>query len=52
MWTAALSLNRTETKLKNMGLSLKNFSYNDEHNISEIIYKEALNVKFFGLTVS
>ena len=52
MWTAALALNRTETKLKQRNLSLKNFSYDDEHNISEMIYEEALQVEFFGLTVS
>ena len=52
MWTAALALNRTESQLKNLGLSLKNFSYDDEYNISDIIYKEALQVEFFGLTVS
>ena len=52
MWTAALALNRTETRLKNLGLSLQNFSYDDEYNISDIIYKEALEVEFFGLTVS
>ena len=52
MWTAALALNRTETRLKDLGLSLQNFSYDDEYNISDIIYKEALEVEFFGLTVS
>ena len=52
MWTVALALNRTESYLKNQGLSLKNFSYDDEYNISDIIYKEALEVEFFGLTVS
>ena len=52
MWTAALALNKTETRLKDLGLSLQNFSYNDEYNISDIIYKEALEVEFFGLTVS
>ena len=52
MWTAALALNRTETKLKECNLSLKNFSYDDEHNISTMIYEEALQVEFFGLTVS
>ena len=52
MWTAALALNRTETKLNKHNLSLKNFSYDDEHNISEMIYEEALQVEFFGLTVS
>ena len=52
MWTAALALNRTETKLKKRNLSLKNFSYDDEHNISTMIYEEALQVEFFGLTVS
>ena len=35
-----------------MNLSLKNFSYDDPYHISDIIYEEALNVTFFGLTVS
>ena len=52
MWTAALALNKTEARLKKMNLSLKNFSYDDPYNISDIIYEEALNVTFFGLTVS
>ena len=52
MWTAALALNRTETRLKERNLTLMDFSYNDEHNISDIIYEEALRVEFFGLTVS
>ena len=32
--------------------TLMAFSYYDEHNISSIIYEEALQVEFFGLTVS
>ena len=52
MWTAAIALNRTATRLKERNLSLMNFSYDDEYNISDIIYEEALKVKFFGLTVS
>ena len=52
MWTAALALNRTATRLKNDNLTLMDFNYDDEHNISCIIYEEALQVKFFGLTVS
>ena len=52
MWTAALALNRTATRLKKDNLTLMNFSYDDEHNISSIIYEEALQVEFFGLTVS
>ena len=52
MWTAAIALNRTSTRLKENNLSLMDFSYDDEYNISDIIYEEALKVKFFGLTVS
>ena len=52
MWTAALALNRTATRLKERNLSLMNFSYDDEYNISSVIYEESLNVEFFGLTVS
>ena len=52
LWTAALALNRTETRLNKQNLTLMNFTYDDEYNISNIIYEEALNVNFFGLTVS
>ena len=52
LWTAALALNRTETRLNERNLTLANFTYDDEYNISDIIYKEALEVNFFGLTVS
>ena len=52
MWTAALALNRTETRLNERNLTLMNFSYDDKYNISDIIYEEALKVNFFGLTVS
>ena len=52
MWTAALALNRTETRLKEKNLTLTNFTYDDKYNISGIIYEEALKTKFFGLTVS
>lgn len=52
IWTAALALNKTESRLKKKNLTLKNFSYEDEHNISGIIYEEAIKVEFFGLTVS
>ena len=52
MWTAALALNRTATRLKERNLSLMDFSYDDEYNISSIIYEESLSVEFFGLTVS
>ena len=52
LWTAALALNRTEAKLNERNLTLANFTYDDEYNISDIIYKEALKVNFFGLTVS
>ena len=52
MWTAALALNRTATRLNEDNLNLTDFNYDDEHDISSIIYEEALQVKFFGLTVS
>ena len=52
IWTAALALNRTETRLRKNNLTLTNFTYDDVHNISDMIYEEALNVNFFGLTVS
>jgi len=52
IWTAALALNRTEFRLNKKNLTLKNFTYEDEYNISGIIYEEALKVEFFGLTVS
>jgi len=52
IWTAALALNRTEHQLKQKNLSLKNFTYEDEYDISGIIYKEALKLEFFGLSVS
>ena len=52
IWTAALALNRTETRLRKKHLTLTNFTYDDVHNISGMIYEEALDVKFFGLTVS
>lgn len=50
VWTAALALNRTAAKLPS-GQSLMDFNYSTV-NISEMIYQEALDVNFFGLTVS
>ena len=52
IWTAALALNRTATQLKERNLKLTDFSYDDKYNISGMIYEEARNVTFFGLTVS
>ena len=52
LWTAALALNRTQTRLSERNLTLLDFTYDDKYNISDIIYDEALNVTFFGLTVS
>ena len=52
IWTAALALNRTENRLREKNLALTDFDYDDEHNISGMIYEEAINVNFFGLTVS
>ena len=50
VWTAALALNRTAAKLPS-GQTLTDFNYSAV-NISEMIYHEALDVNFFGLTVS
>jgi len=50
VWAAALALHNTAKKLPS-GQSLLDFNYSNE-NLSEMIYKEALGVKFFGLTVS
>ena len=52
IWTAALALNKTQSRLKEKNLSLKNFTYRDEHDISGYIYQEALKLEFFGLSVS
>ena len=52
IWTAALALKRTAMRLKERKLTLMDFDYNDKHNISDIIYEEALKTNFFGLTVS
>ena len=52
IWTAAMALNKTESRLNKKNLTLKNFTYEDEHNISGIIYEETLKIEFFGLTVS
>jgi len=50
VWTAALALNNTASKLPN-GVTLKNFTY-ENRNMSQLIYEETLKVNFFGLTVS
>ena len=52
IWTAALALNKTESQLSKQNLSLKDFNYEDRYNISDAIYKEALKLNFFGLSVS
>ena len=52
IWTAALALNKTKSRLDARNLTFMDFNYNDKHGISNIIYEEALRVKFFGLTVS
>ena len=52
IWTAALALNRTKSMLDKLNLSFSDFTYDDEYGISDMIYKAALNVSFFGLTVS
>jgi len=47
VWVAALALNKTNEELLN-------FNYEGESsiNISQSIYNNLVNVKFFGLTVS
>ena len=50
VWAAALALHNTAAKLPS-GQSLKDFNYSNT-DLSDMIYKEALNVSFFGLTVS
>ena len=50
VWAAALALNSTAAKLPS-GQSLLDFDYLNA-NLSETIYREALKVEFFGLTVS
>lgn len=52
IWTAALALNKTKSKLDEKNLTFMNFTYEDKHDISSIIYEEALKLNFFGLTVS
>ena len=54
IWTAALALNKTKPRLEKLNLTFANYSYDDENGkiISDIIYEEAVKVKFFGLTVS
>ena len=52
IWTAALALNRTKSILDERNLNFMDFSYADEHGISNIIYDSAHRVRFFGLTVS
>ena len=50
VWAAALALHKTAANLS-WEQSLLDFNYTNE-NLSEIIYNNALNVTFFGLTVS
>ena len=52
IWAAALALNKTKSLLFKENLTFKHFKYEDEYNISGIIYEELLKVQFFGLTVS
>lgn len=47
VWAAILALNSIVAR----GYSLTNFNYSNK-NLSAEIYKEILNVEFFGLTVS
>ena len=52
IWTAALALNSTKSRLKEKNLTFMNFTYENGKDIANIIYDEAVKVKFFGLTVS
>ena len=52
IWTAALAINKTVSRLSKINLTLKDFTYEDNYKISGIIYEEVLKVQFFGLTVS
>ena len=54
IWTAALALNKTKSRLEEKHLTFMNFTYGDKigREISNIIYEEALKANFFGLTVS
>ena len=52
IWTAVLALNKTKSHLDKRNLTFMDFTYEDEHDISSIIYEEALRLNFFGLTVS
>ena len=52
IWAAALALNKTKSRLIKRNLTFKDFKYEDEYNISGIIYEELLKLQFFGLTVS
>ena len=52
LWTAALALNRTQTRLSELNLTLLDFTYDDKYSISDMIHDEALNVTFLGLSVS
>jgi len=48
VWAAALAINNTNS------ISLVNFMYNNKNaaNISQYIYQEMVDLKFFGLSVS
>ena len=50
----AIALNKTENELRENGggLSLRDFSYTNEHNISEMIQDHMAKTDFTGLSVS
>ena len=52
IWAAALALNSTKSILDERNLTFMDFTYENGDEIAGYIYQEALNVKFFGLTVS
>lgn len=49
IWAIAFALNRTITRLANMGMSLDDFHYEDR-TITDIIKSELRNVQFLGIS--
>ena len=52
IWTAALALNASKSRLERMNKTFADFTYENGRDISSVIYEEALKVNFSGLTVS
>ncbi|XP_048582695.1 gamma-aminobutyric acid type B receptor subunit 2 isoform X2 [Nematostella vectensis] len=49
MWVVALALNRTNTLLKESGLTLHNFTYDNKY-IASIINESTAKTRFFGMS--